>query len=119
MENKIDKLNKKIDQYKKDYSKKDKMIDRLQNQNKELIEKLAKQKSKHEKSLEQAKVEIKNMKKQIENLKSQATVLEKQKSQHIKEELKKIIATNKVLNDGKMKLLQIVRNFIKTLVEQI
>ena len=42
MENKIDKLNKNICQYRKDYSLKDKIVARLQNQNKGLLEKLEK-----------------------------------------------------------------------------
>lgn len=62
MENKIDNLNKKIDQY-KDFFQKDKMLFGLQNQNKELIEKLAKQNYGHEKSLEEAKAKLENMKK--------------------------------------------------------
>jgi len=42
-----------------------------------LIEKLAKQKSEHERSLKEAKDELENMKKQIENLKYQANVIER------------------------------------------
>ena len=43
MENKIGKLNKKIDQYTKGYSQKDKIVAWLmQNQNKKLIEKMEK-----------------------------------------------------------------------------
>lgn len=41
----------------------------------------------------------------MEDLKSQATMIEKNKAQQTKEELKKVISTNKVLNDDKTKLL--------------
>jgi len=42
MEAKVDRLNKKVDQYKKDYSLKEKTIIGLQNKNKELLVKLDK-----------------------------------------------------------------------------
>jgi len=59
------------------------------------------------------------MKKHVEELKAQSDVIEKQKAQKIEEELKKTVATNKVLHDDKIKLLEIIKNFKKVLVEQV
>lgn len=81
--------------------------------------KLKKQKFKFEKSLVESKAELDNANKQIEYLKSQATIIYGQKAKQVEEELKKIVATNKMLNDDNTKLLLIVKGFKKTLVEQI
>lgn len=117
MENKIEILNKKINYFKGYFSQKDKIIIGLQNQNKELIEKLVKQKVKHNKSLQESKIELDILKNQIEDLKAQSNIIDRQKAQQKKEEVKKTIAINKVLNDDKVKLLQIIKYYRKSLVE--
>lgn len=119
MENKNDKLNKKIYQYKKDYSLKYKIVFKLKNQNKDLLGKREKQNSKFEKSLTQNNVELETIRKQIEDIKAQATMIDSQKAKQTKEELKKAVTMKKVLNDDNSKLLQIVKNFRKCMVEQI
>ena len=95
------------------------MMARLQNQINELIQKLAKQKAEHDNSLQEAKIKPEKLKKQIEELKAQSSIIDRENTQKIEEELKKSIAANKVLNDDKMKVLYIIRNFEKNLVEQI
>jgi len=87
IETKIDKLNKKIDQYKKDYSLKDKTFTRLQNKNKYLLAKLDKQKLEFEKSLTKTKVELNNANQVIQDLKAQATVVDDQKFKQVEAEL--------------------------------
>lgn len=63
MENKIEKLNTKIQQIKGDCSQKDKMVARLHNQNKELIEKLARKNVEHDKILQESKADLETLKK--------------------------------------------------------
>jgi len=60
MENKIESLRKKIDQYKKECSFKDNIIIELHNQNKDLLGKMEKQKFKFAKSLAESKTELDN-----------------------------------------------------------
>lgn len=91
----------------------------LNNQDNELIEKLAKQKAKHDKNLHEEKAEMDKLKKQIEELKTQSNIVDTQKGQKMEEELKKTTTTNKVLNDDKIKLLQIIKYFKKNLAEQV
>lgn len=56
------------------------MLAILQNQNKELIEKLAKQKVYHDKSLQESKSELEKLKKNIEELKAQSSTIEREKA---------------------------------------
>lgn len=76
----------KIDQYKKDCSLKDKIVIELQNQNKILLEKLEKQKSKFEKSLIERKVELDKENKKIEYLKAQAIIIYGEKAKQVEED---------------------------------
>lgn len=95
------------------------MIVSLQNQNKQLIEKLANKNTEHNKSLQESKAKLEVLKKQIEDLKDQSNIIDRKKAQQIEEELKKTIAANKVLNDDKVKLVQIIKDHRKNLMEKI
>lgn len=115
METKIDRLNKKIDRYTKDYSLKDKMIAQLQNQKKELLRKSDKKKQ-FEKILGERKFKLDGVNKLIKDLKSQATIIYGQKAKQVEAKLQKIIVANKVLIDDNTKLLLIIKSFKKSLV---
>jgi len=119
METTIDKLNKKIDQYKKDCSLKDKIVARLHNKNNDLLAKLDKQRSKFEKSLMETKAELENANQTIQDLKAEVAFIEGQKVKQVEVELQTIIAANKVLSDDKSKLLLLIKGFQKSLVEQV
>jgi len=116
MKNKVEKLNKNIEQLKGESSKKNKVMVTLKNHNNELIEKLAKQKVEHDKHLQESKAELDKLKKQIKELKAQSNIVDRKKAKKMEEELK-TTTTNKVLNDNKIKLLQIIKDFKKNLVE--
>lgn len=118
MKNKVEKLNKNIEQLKGESSKKNKVMVTLKNHNNELIEKLAKQKVEHDKHLQESKAELDKLKKQIKELKAQSNIVDRKKAKKMEEELK-TTTTNKVLNDNKIKLLQIIKDFKKNLVEQV
>lgn len=90
----------------------------LENQNKNFIEKLSKQKAEHDKSLQEANIEMDKMKKQIEDLKSQSNIVDRKKD-HKMEELKKIVATKQVLNNDKINLLQIIKGFRKNQLSRL
>lgn len=77
MENKIERLNKRIELLRGEGSRKDKIMVELKNKNKELIEKLATQKTKHEKSLQEEKVELDKLKKKNEYLKAQSNAVDR------------------------------------------
>jgi len=81
-----------------------------------LIEKLSKQKDEHDKSMQEANLELEKIKKQIEEVKAQSNVVEWEKAQKI-EDLKKTMAANKILSNDKVK--QIIKDYRKNLVEQI
>lgn len=77
MENKIEKLNKKIEQFKAKATKKDKVMVRLKNWNNDLLAKIAKQKVKHDKRIQEYKDELEKLKKWVVELKAKTTKIEK------------------------------------------
>lgn len=118
MEIKIDKLNKKIDQYKKDYSFKDKIVAKLQKK-KDLLAKLNKQRSEFDKSLTKTKAKLDNANQTIQDFKAYAIVIEGQKVKQVEAKLQIIIAAKKVLSDDNSKLLLLIKGFQKSLVEKV
>lgn len=104
MENKIKKLNKNIE-LKPKIVQKDNITVRLKNYNSDLLAKMVKQKAEHDKSMQEAKVELEKFNKQVVDLKAQTSVADRQNNQKLKEELKKAATTNQVLNNDNLQLL--------------
>lgn len=80
MENKIKKLNKKVQYEKEDGITKDKVIIRLKIKNVELTTKIVKIKGEQYQALLAAKTELENLKKEIEKVKTQVNTKANQKN---------------------------------------
>lgn len=77
MENKIEKLNKNIEQFKVEVTQKDKIMAKIKNSNNDLLAKMVKQKVEHDKNIQELKDELENKKKQVVESKSQTNATDK------------------------------------------
>lgn len=119
MENKIEKLNKKLKQSKDEGTTKDKVIIRLKNKNTELMMKIVKTKGEHDQALQVAKIESDKLKKEIEKLKAQVNI-EDDKNIFVLEA--KVATTKKAydnVNNDNVALHKIIKDFQKYLIEQM
>lgn len=119
MENKIEKLNKKLQQAKGEIATKDKIVARLKNQNAALMEQIMKIKANHEVALKISKIELLVLKSKISQLKTQIDVESQRKIIKLEASLVFTTTTNENPSKDYAALQMVIKDFEKDILEHM